>query len=150
MYSDEVQRALATLGDAVDGRARQTVWDRAIRSAWPAQPVWCHGDLAPDNLLVIDGRLSAVIDFGTCGVGDPACDLVIAWTFMGDERATFREAVGLGDDTWRRARGWALWKALITVADAGGDDDATRAPATGADAPRGPRAVLAALFGDEL
>ncbi len=66
------------------------------------------------NLLVRDGRLAAVIDFGTCGVGDPACDLVIAWnTLEGDARRAFHEAAGLDPDTWRRARGWALWKALI-------------------------------------
>jgi aminoglycoside phosphotransferase (APT) family kinase protein len=70
------------------------------------------------NLLTTDGRLSAVIDFGTCGVGDPACDLVIAWTFFdAPERQVFRDAVGLADDAWSRARGWALWKALVTVVD---------------------------------
>jgi aminoglycoside phosphotransferase (APT) family kinase protein len=57
-----------------------------------------------------------VIDFGTCGVGDPACDLVIAWTlFTEAERGTFRDAVGLPDDAWARGRGWALWKALMTL-----------------------------------
>jgi aminoglycoside phosphotransferase (APT) family kinase protein len=62
--------------------------------------------------------LSAVIDFGTCGVGDPVCDLVIAWTlFTGDSRAAFRAAVGLDPATWARARGWALWKALISLAE---------------------------------
>ncbi|MCL2782217.1 MAG: phosphotransferase, partial [Actinomycetia bacterium] len=84
---------------------------------------WFHGDVAAGNLLAVDGRLAAVIDFGTCGVGDPACDLVIAWTyFRGDERAVFRESVGLDDDTWRRARGWALWKALVTMAGMSGPD----------------------------
>ncbi|GAA3340357.1 hypothetical protein GCM10020358_27660 [Amorphoplanes nipponensis] len=69
-----------------------------------------------------DGRLAAVIDFGTCGVGDPACDLVIAWnTLAGAERAVFRDAVGLDRQTWQRARGWALWKALIMLAEPGAD-----------------------------
>jgi aminoglycoside phosphotransferase (APT) family kinase protein len=68
------------------------------------------------NLLVADGKLTAVIDFGTCGVGDPACDLVIAWTmFSGDSRRAFRRAVDLDGDTWARARGWALWKALLVL-----------------------------------
>ncbi|MCI3134609.1 phosphotransferase [Phenylobacterium aquaticum] len=68
-----------------------------------------------------DGRLSAVIDFGSCGVGDPACDLVIAWTFLaGESRAAFRAALPLDAGTWARARGWALWKALITLAQAPG------------------------------
>jgi aminoglycoside phosphotransferase (APT) family kinase protein len=77
--------------------------------------LWFHGDIATGNLLVRDGRLSAVIDFGTCGVGDPACDLVIAYTFFtGTSRAAFREAVAQDHAMWSRAAAWALWKALIT------------------------------------
>jgi aminoglycoside phosphotransferase (APT) family kinase protein len=79
--------------------------------------VWFHGDIATGNLLVRDGRLAAVIDFGTCGVGDPACDLVIAWTFFsGESRRVFREDVDQDHGTWVRARGWAIWKALIVLA----------------------------------
>ena len=75
-----------------------------------------HGDIASGNLLVQNGHLSAVIDFGTSGVGDPACDLVIAYTFFsGTSRETFRTAVSQEPETWARARGWALWKALITA-----------------------------------
>ncbi|MFI5834113.1 phosphotransferase [Micromonospora sp. NPDC051300] len=74
-----------------------------------------------------DGRLAAVIDFGQCGVGDPACDLVPAWTWcVGAERAVFADAVGLPADAWRRARGWALWKALVTLAR-GPDEEQARA-----------------------
>ena len=59
------------------------------------------------------------VDFGCSAVGDPACDLVIAWTFFeGPSRAAFRSALPLDDDTWQRGRGWALWKALITIAEA--------------------------------
>jgi aminoglycoside phosphotransferase (APT) family kinase protein len=91
------------------------MWETALRTSWPKPPVWFHGDVAAGNLLVRDGRLAAVIDFGTSGVGDPACDLVLAWTMLsGDSRAVFRETLGLDDDTWDRGRGWALWKALIT------------------------------------
>ncbi|MER6950363.1 phosphotransferase [Nonomuraea sp. NPDC000554] len=123
VYSDEVEGSLSKLGDVVDVAACQAVWASALTSAWPSPPTWFHGDLAVANLLTLDGRLSAVIDFGTCGIGDPACDLVMAWThFVGDERKVFREAVGLPDDTWRRARGWALWKALATVAGQPGPD----------------------------
>ena len=76
-----------------------------------------HGDVAFDNLLVVNGELSAVIDFGGMGVGDPACDLVLAWTFFrGDSRDAFRAAISLDDATWARGRGWALWKALIICA----------------------------------
>ncbi|MFJ9796957.1 aminoglycoside phosphotransferase family protein [Streptomyces sp. NPDC101145] len=117
VYGDEVESALRVLGDRVDTAACRAVWREALVSAWPRDPVWFHGDVAAGNLLTTEGRLSAVIDFGTCGTGDPACDLVMAWTyFTGDERRIFRDAVGLPDDAWRRARGWALWKALATMA----------------------------------
>ncbi|GAB3520601.1 aminoglycoside phosphotransferase family protein [Arthrobacter monumenti] len=117
VYSDEVQDALAKLSDDVDVAACRKIWVDATASAWHQDPVWFHGDVAVGNILVQNGRLSALIDFGTCGVGDPACDLVMAWTyFTGDERQIFRKAVGLPDDVWRRARGWALWKALVTMA----------------------------------
>jgi aminoglycoside phosphotransferase (APT) family kinase protein len=77
--------------------------------------VWVHGDVAASNLLVTDGRLCAVIDFGCAGVGDPSCDLVIAWTFLdAASRKIFRSTIGLDPGTWQRARGWAIWKALIT------------------------------------
>jgi aminoglycoside phosphotransferase (APT) family kinase protein len=80
--------------------------------------VWVHGDVTASNLLVRDGRLAAVIDFGCCAVGDPACDLVMAWTFFDDEeRRHFRGELGLDDATWARGRGWALWKALLVAAD---------------------------------
>ncbi len=81
-------------------------------------PVWFHGDVASGNLLVEDGRLGAVSGFGTSGVGDPACDLAIAWThFGGESRDAFRAALGLDDATWARGREWTLWKALITSAE---------------------------------
>ncbi|TIS31585.1 MAG: aminoglycoside phosphotransferase, partial [Mesorhizobium sp.] len=84
---------------------------------WHGSPVWFHGDVASGNLLVEDGRLSAVIDFGTSGVGDPSCDLAIAWTlFEGESREAFRARIAVDDATWARGRGWTLWKALITVA----------------------------------
>ena len=69
------------------------------------------------NLLLNDGRLSAVIDFGQVAVGDPACDLAIAWTLLdGESRTVFRSALGLDSATWHRGRAWALWKALILAA----------------------------------
>lgn len=85
--------------------------------------MWFHGDIASGNLLVEDGELSAVIDFGTSGVGDPACDLVIAWgMFHGESREAFRTAVGQDAGTWARARGWALWKALLNLTGFVGTD----------------------------
>jgi aminoglycoside phosphotransferase (APT) family kinase protein len=118
VYDDETSAALETLGTRIDRAAATRMWDDALAAERTGAPVWFHGDVAEGNLLVDDvGRLSAVIDFGTSGVGDPACDLVIAWTlFDGSSRAAFVEDVGQDAATWARARGWALWKALITLA----------------------------------
>ncbi|MFJ4220182.1 aminoglycoside phosphotransferase family protein [Curtobacterium luteum] len=126
-YAAEVCAALDALGADVDRPACEAVWSRAAGSRWHGDPVWFHGDVAPGNLLVDDhGRLSAVIDFGTCGVGDPACDLVLAWTFLdAPARRVLRDAVGLDLDTWARARGWALWKSLIMLAGSAGPGDRT-------------------------
>ncbi|MDN3242792.1 aminoglycoside phosphotransferase family protein [Glycomyces tritici] len=122
VYSGDVEAAL-DLAPEVDADACRAVWADACASTWDGRPSWFHGDIAPGNLLVEDGRLSALIDFGTCGVGDPACDLQIAWTyFSGSSRRRFRDAVGLDADTWRRARGWTLWKALIMITGLSGND----------------------------
>lgn len=116
-YDAETRAAIATLGCSIDAEAVTAVWDNALASTWHGSPVWVHGDVAVGNLLVEQGRLSAVIDFGCMGVGDPACDLVIAWTlFKGDSREAFRRALPLDRATWARGRGWALWKALIACA----------------------------------
>ena len=116
-YHDETVEALAVLKGRIDTDLAREVWDAALATSWDGPPVWFHGDIASGNLLVQNGRLSAVIDFGTSAVGDPACDLVIAYTFFtGDSRETFRDAVQQDPGTWSRARAWALWKALITLA----------------------------------
>jgi aminoglycoside phosphotransferase (APT) family kinase protein len=116
-YDDETRQALAVLGDVVDVRAATKVWETALSTTWPHAPRWFHGDVAVGNLLVRGDRLAGVVDFGTCGVGDPACDLVIAWTLLDrPARTAFRDGLDLDDDTWDRARGWALWKALIVRA----------------------------------
>lgn len=117
VYDAETRQAIEVLGSSIDTRTVTAVWDRALASPWLGPPVWFHGDVAAGNLLVKDGRLSAVIDFGTSGVGDPACDLAIAWTlFDGESRAAFRKQLPLDAATWARGRGWALWKALIVSA----------------------------------
>jgi hypothetical protein len=78
--------------------------------------VWVHGDVAASDLLLAGGALHAVIDFGCAAVGDPACDLVMAWTFFpGQAAAVFRRGLPFDEATWARARGWALWKALVTL-----------------------------------
>ncbi|MFI7608112.1 aminoglycoside phosphotransferase family protein [Micromonospora sp. NPDC049366] len=126
-YDGDVRRALDRLGDRVPADAVTAIWAAALAAAWAGPPVWFHGDVAVGNLLVRDGRLAAVIDFGCCGVGDPACDVVIAWTLLhGRSRAAFRETLAIDPATWARGRGWALWKALISL------DDPDRAKAAGA------------------
>lgn len=116
VWDDDTQRAIEVLGDRIDTTAVTEVWETALTATWDGPPIWFHGDVAPGNLLVREGRLSGVIDFGTSGVGDPACDLVIAWTlFEGESRDVFRSAMPFDEGTWARARGWALWKALITM-----------------------------------
>jgi aminoglycoside phosphotransferase (APT) family kinase protein len=123
IYDAETRAAITALYGRIDMVAAEAVWTTALRSRWQMAPVWVHGDVASGNLLLRDGRLCAVIDFGCCAAGDPACDLAIAFTLLtGDARATFRAALPLDPDTWNRARGWALWKALITVA--GKDENA--------------------------
>lgn len=118
VYSDEVDRALNMLAGRVDVQRCRQIWLEAITTVWAAPPVWSHGDLDVGNVLVRDGRISAVIDFGCCAVGDPACDLAMAWTFFSDPaRHVFHESLDLDAHTWRRARGWVLWKALITLAN---------------------------------
>lgn len=127
-YDAETRSGLAALaGAGVDVALAEAVWEAALAAEWSGDPVWFHGDVAAGNLLVTDGALSAVIDFGTSGVGDPACDLVIAWTmFSAASREAFRHAVGQDDATWARARGWALWKALLGLTGSGDADRTTR------------------------
>jgi aminoglycoside phosphotransferase (APT) family kinase protein len=116
-YDDQTRRAIAELDGRVDAETSTAVWEAALATTWSEEAVWFHGDMSAGNLLVRDGRLDAVIDFGVCGVGDPACDLTIAWTLFDDRsRTAFRAALGVDDATWARGRGWALWKALITLA----------------------------------
>ncbi|WP_435741679.1 phosphotransferase [Nocardioides sp. SYSU DS0663] len=91
---------------------------------WEGRDVWFHGDLAEGNLLLRDGRLAAVIDFGACGVGDPSCDLAIAWTMIVEPgRQVFRDRLRVDEASWTRGRGWALWKTLSALASAITDDD---------------------------
>jgi aminoglycoside phosphotransferase (APT) family kinase protein len=117
-YDAETRQAIAALAGEIDAQLAAEVWETALASSWQQRPVWVHGDIASGNLLVRDGRLAAVIDFGSSGVGDPACDLYIAWTFLDRKgRDVFRAALPLDDETWQRGRGWTLWKALIVHAE---------------------------------
>lgn len=114
-YHDET----VAIVDRVSGRERdlaEGIWRDALAAAFDGPPVWVHGDMSINNLLVRDGRLGAVVDFGCSAVGDPACDTVIVWTFFdGPAAAVFRRDLAVDDGTWARGRGWALWKALLMI-----------------------------------
>lgn len=109
--------AIGTLRGTLDTDAVAAAWDAALDApAWGDPPVWIHGDLQSGNLLTHRGRLSAVIDFGCLGVGDPACDLSVAWNLLSaGSRDVFRTALPVDDATWARGRGWALSVALIAL-----------------------------------
>jgi aminoglycoside phosphotransferase (APT) family kinase protein len=115
-YDQQTRQLIRRTADDVDASAATRVWDAAMASSWERPPVWVHGDVTGSNLLVADGALHAVIDFGCLAVGDPACDLVMEWTFFtGESAAAFRRELHLDEATWARGRGWALWKALLML-----------------------------------
>jgi aminoglycoside phosphotransferase (APT) family kinase protein len=111
------RQAIKALEGIIDATAVTAAWTAALQvPTWTGSPVWIHGDLAPGNVLVVDGRLSAVIDFGCLGVGEPACDLIVAWNLLpASARGVYRAALGVDDPTWFRGRGWALSIALIQL-----------------------------------
>lgn len=112
-----VRRSITELGDRVDARAALHSWEESLDApAWNGSEAWVHGDLLPGNLLLVDGRLSAVIDFGGLNVGDPACDLQPAWNvFAGSSRERYRDELDVDDASWLRGRGWALYQALLAL-----------------------------------
>ncbi len=113
---EEIPESFRLLADQVDVGLATDLWQTALASQWDRPAVWVQGDLVASNLLVADGSLTAVIDFGCAAVGDPACDLVMAWTFFADDTTKqFQDQLSLDEATWARARGWALWKALVTI-----------------------------------
>lgn len=124
-YDGETRRAIEALRGRIPGDTATEIWQTALDATRQEPPVWFHGDIAAGNLLVKDGRLAAVIDFGTSGIGDPSCDLAICWTMLsGPSREAFRSGLSVDPAMWARGRGWALWKALITYARAQGTDGA--------------------------
>jgi aminoglycoside phosphotransferase (APT) family kinase protein len=113
----ETRAAIEIMNGMVDTDAVTVAWEAALKApAWGRPPVWLHGDLQSGNLLAVQGRLSAVIDFGCLGVGDPACDLIVAWNlFSAETRDEFRATLPVDDATWARGRGWALSIAAIAL-----------------------------------
>ncbi len=114
---DATRTAIEALGGEIDADAATAVWVEALAvPAWADPPTWIHGDLSPGNLLCVGRTLTSVIDFGGLGIGDPACDLSVAWNLLpASARPSFRTAVSMDDATWQRGRGWALSIALIQL-----------------------------------
>jgi aminoglycoside phosphotransferase (APT) family kinase protein len=116
--------ALTRLDGQVDVALAAAAWGDSLEARWDGVDRWFHGDLAAGNLLLDRGRLAAVIDFGTCGVGDPSCDLAVAWTVLDlPGRRLLRDRLGIDAPTWARGRGWALWKTLSNLANDLEDED---------------------------
>jgi aminoglycoside phosphotransferase (APT) family kinase protein len=117
MRDEATRAAIASLGRVIEGDRATAVWEAALRTGeWEGPPVWLHGDLDSRNLLVDRGRLCAVIDFGGLGVGDPACDVMVAWKlFSAEARKIFRATLSVDEATWMRSRGWALSQALMAL-----------------------------------
>ncbi|MCR8641117.1 aminoglycoside phosphotransferase family protein [Paenibacillus sp. N1-5-1-14] len=117
VYDQDTRSVIDKLSDQSDQKLLTEIWELALATTYQSAPLWLHGDVAVGNLLVQNGRLCGVIDFGTMGVGDPSSDLVMAWNFFDHEsRNLFLSRMNANRDTINRARGWALWKALITYA----------------------------------
>ena len=117
MRDQMTRQSLAASGGLIDVAAVTAEWERALHApTWDRPPVWVHGDIAAGNLIVQDGRLRAVIDWGTLAVGDPACDLIVAWElFDAEAREVLRTELAVDDATWARGRGWALSTAILAL-----------------------------------
>jgi aminoglycoside phosphotransferase (APT) family kinase protein len=127
--SGHVRSAISLLGGAVaDTAPLRRIWAEALAvPPWSGSPMWFHGDLHPANVVVREGRVSAIIDFDHVGVGDPACDMMIAWTMLSDaERPAFRARLRIDDATWERGRGWALNLGVAALAFGGPEDLLTK------------------------
>ena len=128
VYGAEARRHIELLRDRIDVAAAQAVLDTAQHSA-AERAVWVHGDMAAGNLLLRDGRLSGVLDFGCLAVGDPSCDLAIAWVVLDEaSRRRFRARLGLDAACWARGRAWALWKAALLAVSGQAIHPAERPP----------------------
>jgi aminoglycoside phosphotransferase (APT) family kinase protein len=115
-FDEAVQRGISQLDGVIDVDRARHVWQSALEARdWPREPVWVHGDLLPGNILIGKGRLSGIIDWSSAGVGDPACEAMLAWSLPSDARRIFRRALGLDDATWARARGWVVEQTVFYI-----------------------------------
>ena len=113
----DTRAGIAALADSIDVDAVTAAWEDALAAPdWDRSPVWIHGDLDARNLIVRDGRITGVVDWGCLCAGDPACDVKVAWAVLDAEtRPIFREQLEIDDATWARGRGWALSQAMIAL-----------------------------------
>jgi aminoglycoside phosphotransferase (APT) family kinase protein len=112
-HDESTKKAITRLDGVIDVGPALAVWEAALSAdPWPGSPVWVHGDLLPGNVLVRDGRLAGIIDWSAAGIGDPACEAMLAWAMPSDARSVYRAALDMDDATWARGRGWALEQAV--------------------------------------
>lgn len=114
-YTVDVMASMEQLKDCYDISQLKKCWQSIVVTPdWCGAPKWIHGDLHPGNFLVLDKKISAIIDFGLAGIGDPACDLMVAWTLLDTKaRAIFKKAIQIDEDSWRRAKGWAFYLGVM-------------------------------------
>ncbi|MEQ5869744.1 phosphotransferase [Sagittula sp. NFXS13] len=114
--TDTVLTEIGTLREDLDVALSREVWMNALEAAPPRKMRWLHGNLKASNMIVRDGKLAGVVDWGHVAVGDPAVDVAVAWRWVPElEMGSFQSALSAGDDLWRRARGWALYDAVSTL-----------------------------------
>ena len=116
-FREQLAQLKTSLDSKIDTKKALNLWERAAESYWELAPVWLHGDFYPGNILLDNNnKLTGIIDFGCAAIGDPACDLVIAWNYFShDARAIFLAETALDEKTVLRARAWALWKATFEL-----------------------------------
>lgn len=116
VYDEGAREQISQLSGIIHAQHAVDLWEKACKTRWENPPVWIHGDFAVGNMLIDNNQLSAIIDFGGMAKGDPACDFVIAWTFLsGKSREIFIREMAFDEDTWLRARAWTLWKATYEL-----------------------------------
>ena len=115
-YDAAVQWGISQLDGVIDVDRARYVWQCALGvGGWMGDPVWVHGDLLPGNILISNGRLSGIIDWSCAGVGDPACEAMLAWSLPSDTRDLYRSSLKADDAVWARARGWVVEQAVFYI-----------------------------------